>query len=135
MNLDLSLQELENSFWDDEVEYPSSLVAKCYELRKIPIRELTIENLRMLIGQKIGLPYTVPLALNFLFDNPFCSGDLYNGDLLQNILGIDAFFWKENPHLYSEISDLMACAEEQMRFFEEALYPKWIKLNEKYHGE
>ena len=48
----------------------------------VPVRELTTENLRILIGQQIGLECLVPLALDALEQSPFESGDYYPGDLL-----------------------------------------------------
>jgi hypothetical protein len=44
-----------------------------------------------MIGQKIGLPYLVPLAINALEQDPLAQGDYYPGDLLANV--IDACEW------------------------------------------
>lgn len=79
--------------------YGSSLVSKCYELIKVPISTLTVENLRLLIGQEICLNYLVPLAIEALNDNIFTEGDLYCGDLLDSVLKVDKSFWQDNTCL------------------------------------
>jgi hypothetical protein len=52
-----------------------------------------------MIGQNIGLPYLVPLAIEFLQQNPLVAGDFYEGDLLNNVLSIDLHFWHTRPDL------------------------------------
>ena len=76
-----SLQHLEGQDWG-EPTYDSHLVTECHRLRRIPLRDFTAENLRIMIGQQIGLPYLIPLALEMLRGDPFTAGDLYEGDLL-----------------------------------------------------
>lgn len=91
-----SLEQLENSYWSDELEFPSNLVKNCHLYRKKALNSLTVEELRLLIGQNIGLPYLIPIALNILIENPFSKGDCYPGDLLQNILRSNINYWKMN---------------------------------------
>ncbi len=55
------LQELEASDWG-EPEYGSHLVTTCHRLRRTPVRDFTVGELRIMIGQGIGLPWLVPLA-------------------------------------------------------------------------
>lgn len=45
-NLNKSIEQLENDYWKDEIDFPSNLVINCHKYRKIPIKELTIEQLR-----------------------------------------------------------------------------------------
>jgi len=87
-----SLQHLEGQDWG-EPTYDSHLVTECHRLRRIPLHEFTAENLRIMIGQQIGLPYLIPLALEMLRGNPFTAGDLYEGDLLAAVLRADSRFW------------------------------------------
>jgi hypothetical protein len=82
----LTLENLENEYWG-KPNFESHLVKKCHELRKKPIRDFSIENLRLMIGQKIGLNYLMPLALKELEENILAEGDLYEGDLLSNVVG------------------------------------------------
>ena len=96
-----SLQQLEGKDWG-EPTYDSHLVTECHRLRRVPLREFTAENLRIMIGQQIGLPYLVPLALELLHDDPFAAGDFYEGDLLAAVLRADSRFWIASPDLRAE---------------------------------
>ena len=74
--LNKSIEQLENDYWKDEIQFPSSLVINCHKYRKIPINELTIEELRLLISQKIGIEYLTELAIKKLELNILAEGDL-----------------------------------------------------------
>jgi hypothetical protein len=96
--LNKSINELEKtSYLANPSEYDSSLVSRCLELRAKPLKDYTVEDLRLMIGQSIGLPWLVPLAIKELASNIFSEGDLYAGDLLMNVLRIDVQYWKSNP--------------------------------------
>ena len=96
-----SLQELEGKDWG-EPTYDSHLVTECHRLRRVPLRQFTAENLRIMIGQQIGLPHLIPLALEFLRDEPFTAGNFYDGDLLAAVLRADSRFWVASPMLRAE---------------------------------
>jgi hypothetical protein len=100
-----SLQELEGKDWG-EPTYDSHLVTECHRLRRVPLCELTAEDLRILIGQDIGLPYLIPLALELVRDDPFVAGDCYEGDLLAAILRADSRFWVASPALRAEAAQI-----------------------------
>jgi hypothetical protein len=109
VNFDLnkSLDELEGlSFNESEVQ--SNLIIKCQSLRKTKLKDYTIGDLRLMIGQQIGLEYLVPLALETLAINPFVEGDLYNGDLLEKVLRIDKQFWNQNEDLLFELNEIIS---------------------------
>ncbi len=101
-----SLQELEGQTWE-EPAWESSLVTTCSRLRRKPLNDFTIEDLRIMIGQEIGLPFLVPIALEHLEKNPLVEGDFYPGDLLVNVLRIPASFWKEHPDLRPSINHII----------------------------
>jgi hypothetical protein len=52
-----------------------------------------VEELRTMIGQGIGLPWFIPLALEHLEENPLVEGDYFPGDLLLKVLTISPEFW------------------------------------------
>src|SRR5262245_5178085 len=78
-----TLTELEGEDWGPPT-YDSHLVTTVHRLRHVPLKRFCIEDLRIVIGQKIGLPWLVPLALNHLEKHPFAAGDYYRGDLLKH---------------------------------------------------
>ena len=72
---------------------------RCHALRSKPIDEFTIEDLRLMIQQQIGLRYLVPIALQHLRKDPLAEGDFYPGDLLAAILRVAGDFWQQKPDL------------------------------------
>lgn len=102
----LSLQYLEKDYWS-EPEYDSHLVTRCHELRKIPLSDFEIEDLRIIIGQGIGLKYLVPLAINELEKDIMAEGDMYPGDLLEKVAKLEGGFWEENPQLKTKLSEII----------------------------
>lgn len=105
MSLNKSLEELDCDVWN-EPEINSTLALECCRLRKVPLSNLSPENLRILIGQKNGLIYLVPLALNILESNPLVSGNLYKGDLLANVAAIPQEFWAEHSELNNRLVEI-----------------------------
>lgn len=93
-----TLEDLEGDRWG-EPEYPSHLVTECHRLRKVPLREFTVENLRIMIGQNIGSRHLVPIALERLETDPLAEGDFCTGDLLCSVLSLPPEFWIEHPAL------------------------------------
>ncbi|MBW8637793.1 hypothetical protein K1W69_11395 [Hoeflea sp. WL0058] len=80
-----TLEQLENDDWG-ETDAPTWLVQECHRLRRKPIEEFNNEDLRIMIGQNIGLKYLVPKALEVLRKDPLAAGDFYEGDLLRAVI-------------------------------------------------
>ena len=55
-------------------------------MRRKPLRDLTDEEIRLAIGQKMGLRFLMPLAVERLDINPLVAGDFYEGALLYYVL-------------------------------------------------
>lgn len=92
--------------------YDSNLVREAHRLRAVPIGELTDENLRLLLGQHIGAEWLVPIALARLQDDPLAEGDFYPGDLLSNVLGMDAAYWSSHPELLNALWGVREALEQ-----------------------
>lgn len=110
-----SIEQLENNYWKDEIEFPSNLVINCHKYRKIPIKDLTIEQLRLLISQKIGIGYLVEIAIEKLEQDIMAQGDLYEGDLLDAVLRLPADFWRENQTGFQTIKKLVERNSERIK--------------------
>jgi hypothetical protein len=104
--LDKTLEELEGETWG-EPQYGSNLVVRCHELRRKPLMDFSVEDLRIMIGQGFSLKYLVPIALRYLADNPFVRGDFYKGDLLVCVINIEQTFWDLNPETYVELDSII----------------------------
>jgi len=101
-----TLENLEKDVWSYP-DFNSHLVTRCYELRKIPLDTFTNEDLRLMIGQNIGLNYLIPLALEVLTINLFAEGDLYEGDLLKSVLAVNPAFWMQNENYWTELQNII----------------------------
>lgn len=113
-DLKRTLEELEGERWG-EPAFPSHLVTTCHRLRKVPIEQLGVEDLRILLGQAIGVTYLVPLALEILDANPLARGDFYPGDLLCSVLGLDSQVWKQHPDWAERLKCIVSGIENAPR--------------------
>jgi hypothetical protein len=81
-----TLEELEGRRWP-EPGYASGLVMTVHRLRAKPITDFSVEDLRIMIGQGVGLPHLVPHGVELLEQEPLAEGDFYPGDLLAAVVG------------------------------------------------
>lgn len=102
-----TLEQLEHHIWETPTAFPSSMVENCYLYRKIKLSELSHEQLRLLISQQIGLPFSVPLALQKLNENILAEGDLYHGDVLEAVTRTPSQFWEAHPQEYETLKKLI----------------------------
>jgi len=102
-----SLQELEGEEWGDPA-YNSHVVRTCHSIRQKRLRDLSVEELRLAIGQGMGLKYLLPIALQRLSENPFAAGDYFPGDLLLNVLRVSPDVWQATPPLRAARAELVS---------------------------
>ncbi|MFE4514618.1 contact-dependent growth inhibition system immunity protein [Kitasatospora sp. NPDC056783] len=103
MNRDRSLEELEHDRWPAPTGDVTRLVATVHALRRRSIGELTVEELRLLIRQDVGVTHVLPVALEVLRGDPMAEGDMYEGDLLAAVLAVSPEIWSESPELGLEL--------------------------------
>jgi hypothetical protein len=108
-----SLQQLGWQDWG-EATYDSRLVKECHRLRRVPLSKFEAEDLRIMIGQNLGLEYLVPLAIEQLQEDPLAEGAYFPGDLLVSVLGGKAEFWRAHPGLRDQTR---ALAERAISLF------------------
>src|SRR5262245_9292030 len=92
MQLSKSIEQLENNYWAD-IDFPTHLVEKCHRFRKIPIKNLTPEQILTLISQDIGTKILLPLALDLLQADILTDVEFYPGDLLSSVLSLPKKAW------------------------------------------
>ncbi|MCR8561670.1 hypothetical protein KXD93_28705 [Mucilaginibacter sp. BJC16-A38] len=109
-----TLEALEKSNWGPDT-FGSHLTSTIHQLRKKVLNDFTIEDLRIAIGQQMGLTYLIPIALEVLKDDLFAEGDFYEGDLLQAVLNIDGRFWNDNMAYRLEMCSLIGQYEEEIQ--------------------
>jgi hypothetical protein len=111
---DKTIENLEKQNFGNPSEAPTNMVKRCLELCKVPLNQFTVEDLRLMIGQDFSLRYLIPLATEHLKENIFIEGDLYPGDLLKNVLSVDANFWRSNKHLWKEVNELIKSRRDEL---------------------
>jgi hypothetical protein len=103
--LQRSSEELENDYWR-EPNYDSYFVQTCHALRRKPLCEFTVEDLRIMIGQGIGLPHLAPLAVLQLQRSPTVQGDFYPGDLLRAVITGGRSYLRSIPEFQQPLVDV-----------------------------
>ncbi|GAA2711765.1 contact-dependent growth inhibition system immunity protein [Micromonospora olivasterospora] len=107
-----TIENLERDVWPDPGPDASSLVRRCNELRRKPLAAFTVEDLRVMLGQEIGVPALLPIAVRVLLRDPLAEGDHYPGDLLSNVLRLPDSAWSglraERKRLASVLTELVA---------------------------
>jgi hypothetical protein len=76
-----TLENLEKEKWIT-FDSDSRLIKRIKELRRVPLDNFSVEDLRLMIGQRESLEYLIPLAIEKLRADILAEGDMYKGDLL-----------------------------------------------------
>ncbi|MBC2908237.1 hypothetical protein H4N64_43470 [Streptomyces sp. PSKA01] len=94
-----SLEELDGQRWPDPPQDTTYMVKNVYELRRRPIGTLEPHELARLIGQDVGLPWLLPLAVEILRDTAprQAAGGWYDDDLLYAVVTRGSEAWAEVP--------------------------------------
>ncbi|MER7441541.1 contact-dependent growth inhibition system immunity protein [Micromonospora avicenniae] len=107
-----TIEQLERDVWPSPGPDAAFLVRRCTELRRKPIAEFTVEDLRIMLGQEIGVSALLPRAVRVLLRNPLAEGDHYPGDLLSNVLRLPDSAWSsmgaERKQLATALAELVA---------------------------
>jgi len=93
---DMTLTQLENFDWG-EPRIDSSIVKRCFRLRHKKIGSMSLDDLRTLVLQQIGLEFLIPKVIDLLKENPLAIADYYAGDLFHAVLSINPDFYDINP--------------------------------------
>ena len=101
-----SLEELENSNWN-ETNFPTGLVTEIFYLRKKKLKDFDANDIRMMIGQNLGLEYLIPMALKILQKDILEDALFYPGDLLSAVLNSKKNYWDGNNSKKEELVTLL----------------------------
>jgi len=99
-----TIEELEGDYWKAPKNFPTPLTKNVFELRRIKIKELASNDIRLLISQNIGLKYLVPIAIERLKNNLLEESLYYPGDLLLAVLNLNNEYWMENLKQKEELT-------------------------------
>ena len=130
MNLSRTIEQLEANPWPAATADASPMVMRCHALRKVPVSQLSVGDIRVLLGQEIGAKVLIPVAVKLLEENPLAEGDHYPGDLLLNVLRIDGTHWKAEKELLQRVAAVARRAQAELSTSEEAIQSNRATLRE-----
>ncbi|MFF0457571.1 contact-dependent growth inhibition system immunity protein [Nocardia africana] len=110
---DLSLEQFEDDVWPALPADATDLMRTVGALRRTPIGDLTVEDVRCLLGQRVGVDVLLPRVLVQLNWDPLIAGDLFPGDVLVAALRVGRKHWERDPvalvrirHLIDTVRDM-----------------------------
>ena len=133
VDLNKNLEQLDGHVWG-EPSYDSHLVITCHNLRKKPLKNFTIGDLRIMIGQNINLEVLIPIAIEELKQDILVEGDLYEGDLLNNVLTSETEYWLGNTTNWQTLCEIFERNTKRLKKFDttEEIRKGWFDNFEKF---
>ena len=115
-----NLSQLLAKGWNEGIpeNTDSFVIRNSYKLYHEPLSEFDVEELRFMIGQKFGLEYLIPMAIDILEEDMLAEGDYYEGDLLKNVLTIDSEYWDKYPSQKEKVKEIFGKNREAFIEFE-----------------
>lgn len=102
-----TLENLEKVYWGKPT-FDSYLVKRTHEIRKLPLSQLTNDDIAMMLRQKFSLDYIIPLAIDKLQVNALAFGDSGDeGAIMEAVLKLPADFWNSNKDYWKIIDKLL----------------------------
>ena len=111
-----TLDSLDPPAWG-EPNHTSHLVTTCHRLRKTPLSDLNPADIRILIGQQIGLTWLVPMAFEVLDNDLLMEAEFYEGDLLVHLLRLPEEYWRDHPGQVEQLSSMLASESRPLEEF------------------
>lgn len=85
-----------------------------YNLYHTPLDDFQIDDIRFMIGQKMGLQYLLPIAFSLFEKDILVEGSYYKGDVLSMVFTIKREFWNNNPDLKSHFLRILLDNKETL---------------------
>lgn len=122
-----TLEDLENDVWEESI-HTTGVILTCLKLRQKPLNNFGTEDLRLMIGQNLGLTYLIPLAIEILQKDILAEGDYYEGDLLINVLRSNKAYWKDARENWTLICELFNQNNQRLEEFDtlEEIREEWF---------
>lgn len=105
--IEKSIQEIENDYWPDQNNYPTGLVERCHNYRKIKIKDLQIHQIITLLIQDIGSDYLMPIVLEKMERNILEEDDFDGSSFIESLDFFSKEIFKRNPQHHKAILDLL----------------------------
>ncbi len=114
MDLNKSIEELENHVWEEREEYFSVTLKNCHDYRKIPLKDITIKQAVTLLQNDIGSEHLMPVVLDRM------NADLYEEDpddgstFLEHIDGFKNEMFQRSSDLWKPMMALLRTRREEV---------------------
>ena len=109
----ITLDTVDPPAWGPAPPDATPLTTRCHELRTKPLRDFTVEDLRIMIGEQVALNHLVWAALDRLRSASLVEDDDYPADLLASALRVDSAYWERSPDYDLELHNLAEGARER----------------------
>ncbi|MFE1338201.1 contact-dependent growth inhibition system immunity protein [Streptomyces sp. NPDC058733] len=118
-----SLEQLDGERWGEPPADATSLVRTVHDWRRRPIGSLEPHELARLIGQDVGLPWLLPLAVDVLRQEAEeqAAGGFLDGDLLYAVVTRGPGVWERQPELGREMRDVVAMLTDVSRYVKKGI--------------
>ena len=94
------------------------LQKRIYTLYDTPLHKFSMDDVRFMIGQGVGVKQLLPIALSKLEHDMLHDSCYYEGDLLSSVLTIPREYWVKNVPDYSKVNALLISKREIMDKFD-----------------
>lgn len=105
--LEKSLDDLENIKLDSS-DPRDSLFRKISSVRNKKLRDLTVEDLALLLRQEISLNFIVPICIDRLNNNILAETERTGDYLITYLIKVSKDFWIKNKDLHSQVIDTVS---------------------------
>lgn len=104
--------------WECDIpnlEDSTPIELKSYQLYSTKdIDTFSLEDIRFMIGQELGIVYLLPKAFEYLEKDIFLDASYYEGDLLSVVLKLPSKFWKNNPVERDKVLNLLRLNQDRI---------------------
>lgn len=104
--IDNTIETLENKIWEYK-KFPTILIETCHNARKKKIKDLSLNELRTLLQQDIGVPYILPSVMEILEKDLLADSRFYPGDLLLAAISMSDRTWKQHTETGMRLKALL----------------------------
>ena len=102
-----TLETLENEKWG-EPNFDSYLVTRTHQIRKIPLNQITLDDISMMLRQNFSLNFIVPLAIDNL-DKTKTPDEFDRKEILETLLEkVKMEFWQNNKQYFNQIKEVIS---------------------------